>query len=272
MSKPSVFIGSSSEGLRVAREIQSQLADVGEIERWDEGVFALGSGTLESLVQALNRFDFAVFVLTPDDLIVGRGTRQTSARDNVLIELGLFIGRLGRERTFLVSCKDEKIKIPSDLAGITFATYSKPSNNSKLMSAVGPACTKIRNVIETQGKATELQKLKTEVKQQESDIRAIRVALKGIVTKFEIDYLRRLTQAESWRCRYDPDTYHRLKRLDDMGFVLPTLIDGSRRLIKIQELFGNENIPVEERVWFDMKDYVEITKAGKEYVKLYDAV
>ena len=97
---------------------------------------------------------------------------------------------LGRERTFLVCCKDDKIKIPSDLAGITFATYAKPSDDTKLTSAVGPACTRIRSVIETQGKAAELQKLKNEVKQQESDIRAIRVALNGIVTKFEIDYLR----------------------------------------------------------------------------------
>ena len=95
MSKPSVFVGSSSEGLRVAREIQFKLADVGEVELWDEGVFALGFGALESLVQALNRFDFAVFVLTPDDLTVSRGAPQNSARDNVLIELGLFIGRLG---------------------------------------------------------------------------------------------------------------------------------------------------------------------------------
>lgn len=272
MSKPSVFVGSSSEGLRVAREIQFKLADVGEVELWDEGVFALGFGALESLVQALNRFDFAVFVLTPDDLTVSRGAPQNSARDNVLIELGLFIGRLGRERTFLVCCKDDKIKIPSDLAGITFATYAKPSDDTKLTSAVGPACTRIRNVIETQGKAAELQKLKNEVKQQESDIRAIRVALKGIVTKFEIDYLRRLAKTESWDVRYDPDTYYRLKRLDDMGFVLPTVIDGDRRLIRIQERFGDESIPVEERKWFNMKDYVEITQDGKKYLELYDTV
>jgi hypothetical protein len=271
MSKLSIFVGSSSEGLRVAREIQSQLADVGEVERWDEGVFALGSGTLEALVQALNRFDFAVFVLTADNLTISRGAQQHSARDNVLIELGLFIGRIGRERTFLVCCKDDKIKIPSDLAGITFATYSKPSDDSKLTSAVGPTCTRIRNAIEAQGKAAELQKLKDEVKQQELDIQAIRVALRGIMTKFEIDYLRRLAKAEPWNVRYDPDTYYRLKRLDDMGFVLPTEIDGQRRLIRIQELFGDENIPVEERKWFNLKDYAEITEAGKEYVKLYDA-
>lgn len=54
-------------------------------------------------------------------------------------------------------------------------------------------------------------------------------------------------KAEKWDCRYDPDTYDRLKRLDDMGFVLPTVINGDRRLVRIQELFGDENIPVEQR-------------------------
>jgi hypothetical protein len=92
------------------------------------------------------------------------------------------------------------------------------------------------------------------------------------VTKFEIDYLRRLMKAGKWECRYDPDTYYRLKRLDDMGFVLPTVINGDRRLVRIQELFGDENIPVEQRKWFNMKDYVEITEEGKNYVELYDAV
>src|SRR5262245_12188491 len=112
MSRPSIFIGSSSEGLRVARAIQSQLADVGDVERWDEGVFALSACTLESLVTSLSRFDFGVFVLTADDVVVSRGTKARAARDNILIELGLFMGRLGRERTFLVCCKDERIRIP----------------------------------------------------------------------------------------------------------------------------------------------------------------
>jgi hypothetical protein len=57
-----------------------------------------------------------------------------------------------------------------------------------------------------------------------------------------------------------------------MGFVLPTEVDGNRRLIRIQEHFGDESIPVDHRTWFNMRDYVEITKTGRDYVKLYDAV
>ena len=131
---------------------------------------------------------------------------------------------------------------------------------------------KLRNQMILWLNARTVQELKNNVAQQEATIRAIKVALRGIVTKFEIDYLRRLMRAETWDCRYDPDTYHRLKRLDDMGFVLPTVINGDRRLVRIQERFGDESIPVDQREWFNMKDYVEITEEGKNYVGLYDAV
>lgn len=114
---------------------------------------------------------------------------------------------------------------------------------------------KFRNQMILWLNARALQKLKHDVEQQETTIRAITVALRGIVTKFEIDYLRRLIKPEKWDCRWDHDTYDRLKRLDDMGFALPTVIDGDRRLVRIEECFGeDESIPVEQRKWFDMKD------------------
>ena len=63
--KPTVFIGSSTEGLEVARGIELQLEHDAEVTVWKDGVFGLGKGTLESLFLALNEFDFAILVLTP---------------------------------------------------------------------------------------------------------------------------------------------------------------------------------------------------------------
>ena len=100
--RPSVFVGSSSEGLPIAKYVQVLLDRECEVEIWSQGVFGLTQGTLESLVLALDHFDFAVLVLTPDDLRVQRGEETRVARDNVIFELGLFIGRLGRDRTFIL--------------------------------------------------------------------------------------------------------------------------------------------------------------------------
>jgi len=92
---PVVFIGSSSEGKEVANAVQLILDKdkVCEPIVWDV-VFAPGSVTLEALVSQISKFDFAILIFTPDDLIKSRGTRAQVPRDNVLIELGLFIGRL----------------------------------------------------------------------------------------------------------------------------------------------------------------------------------
>jgi hypothetical protein len=113
------------------------------------------------------------------------------------------------------------------------------------------------------------EKLRSELKRQESELQAIRVALRGIVTKWEIDYLRSLEKAGKWDCQWDQDTFDRLKRLDDMGFVLPAVIDGTRSFDRFRQLFQTEK-PVNERPWFDMKIYWEITEDGKKYVKLYE--
>jgi len=99
---PALFIGSSSEGLAVAQAIQTQLQHDTEVTVWNEGTFPLGQTALEGLVNALDRFDFAVLVLTPDDTVLTRKSEHLAPRDNLLFELGLFMGRLGRSRTFVV--------------------------------------------------------------------------------------------------------------------------------------------------------------------------
>ena len=93
--RPSVFIGSSAEGLAVAEAIQVNLDRACEVVPWSQGLFGLSGGTLETLVDRAQEFDFAALVLTPDDMVHSRGNDQQSPRDNVVLELGLFIGGAG---------------------------------------------------------------------------------------------------------------------------------------------------------------------------------
>lgn len=143
-----MFIGSSSEGKRIAETIQMVLDEEIHCTVWNQGVFGLSGGTLESLVAAIDDYDFAALVLTPDDLLEKRDLKGRGPRDNVLFELGLFMGALGRDRTFIVHSRTTPPMLPSDLAGITPATYEERSN---LEAALGPACTRIKRAIESKG-------------------------------------------------------------------------------------------------------------------------
>lgn len=148
-SKARIFVASSMEGLEVARLIQSELAHDYSVEIWNQNtVFGLGSATIEALEIAVETYQYGIFVFTPDDVIVRRGTGAAVPRDNVIFEGGLFIGRLGRFRSFIVH-PDTNIQLPSDLHGVTTATYDPNSPN--LSAALGPACQRIRQAIRQVG-------------------------------------------------------------------------------------------------------------------------
>lgn len=125
-----VFIGSSAEGLLVAKNLQAELesAEHIEVDRWDTGTFEPGGITLESLVEKARAVDFAILVATGEDTVASRGQVQSAVRDNIVFELGLFIGTIGRERVYLLSVGD--VKLPSDLSGVTRLVYRKRRDNN----------------------------------------------------------------------------------------------------------------------------------------------
>ena len=152
-SRPSVFIGSSKEGLPVAEAIQLGLDHDCQVTIWSQGVFGLSRGTLETLAEEVNRYDFAVLILTPDDLTLSREELTPSPRDNVLLELGMFIGAIGRRRSFIVYDRTKQLKLPTDLAGITPATFA-PHDDNNFVAALGAVCTQIKQVAKDLGVRT----------------------------------------------------------------------------------------------------------------------
>ena len=69
-ARSSLFMGSSMEGQRIAEAIQLNLDRECKVTLWSQGLFGLAQGTLETLAEKVNSFDFAILVLTPDDLSV----------------------------------------------------------------------------------------------------------------------------------------------------------------------------------------------------------
>jgi hypothetical protein len=148
IQKARVFIGSSAEQLDLAYAAQEALEHIIESTVWTQDVFSLSRGSLASLIDQLDESDFGIFVLTPDDITVLRDTNKQTVRDNVIFELGLFIGRLGSDRCFLIIPRGlEDLHLPSDLAGVTPATYDASRQDCNLQAALGPACNRIRKAI-----------------------------------------------------------------------------------------------------------------------------
>jgi hypothetical protein len=151
-TKPTLFIGSSSESLDIAYAAQENLDDCTEPIVWKQGLFEVSKYFLESLLDALDDAKFGLFVFAPDDLTAIRGQEMRTARDNVIFELGLFIGRLGREHNFVLMPKDADpehadLHLPSDLIGLNTVTFVMPEDPNRLVAAVGPACNKVRRAI-----------------------------------------------------------------------------------------------------------------------------
>jgi predicted nucleotide-binding protein len=79
--------------------------------------------TVIEKVEAHSDVGFAVVLLTPDD--VGKGRNEASLRDrarqNVILELGYFVGKLGRKHVCAIRRGD--IEIPSDFGGVVYETF-----------------------------------------------------------------------------------------------------------------------------------------------------
>ncbi len=144
-----IFLGSSSESKSIAREIERYMHSLDyKVDAWYHcGSWVPGGSTLESLESRLEQSNFAILVLSDDDLVQSRGSQPKSApRDNVIFELGFFMGRLGRNRAFFLHPKSGDFKIPSDLFGIAAFPF-EIDGIENLERIISPICTSIDQAI-----------------------------------------------------------------------------------------------------------------------------
>lgn len=146
-----VFIISSVESLAVARTVQNAFAhDPFITVVWTDGVFKATNYTLQSLEDEVASCDFAIAIAHADDMTESKGKNWPAPRDNVIFELGLFMGSLGKERAILMEPRDEGVKLPSDLAGITTIPY-RYQKGSDAAAIMAPACNSLRDHISRLG-------------------------------------------------------------------------------------------------------------------------
>ena len=121
MSRNKVFIihGHNNE---LKREVQLLLEKQGI-----EGIILnekadKGRTIIDKLIEEAATATYAIATLTPDDVVIdstGIGNIMR-ARQNVLLEVGYFLGKLGKDRVLLLRLSD--VEIPSDLNGVAYKT------------------------------------------------------------------------------------------------------------------------------------------------------
>lgn len=160
--KAKIFIGSSTESLPVAEAINVNLDHEMEVTIWRNG-FDLSQNSLDSIINKADATDFALFVFSPDDIALIRQQEKQIVRDNVLFELGLFIGAIGKNRCFILKPRGEELHFPSDLAGLTYADYEANRSDNDLVSAVNASCTLIKHNVSKIGNRNYLNSTKHEI-------------------------------------------------------------------------------------------------------------
>ena len=142
--KPRIFVGSTAEYKKFAEAVKTLLDSDADCDLWHQGVFEIGGNTQTSLVQEFSVCDFAVVILSGDDLTPqSKGKKFLSPRDNLIFEAGISFGAIHPTRTFLIPDNSTNLKIPTDCAGFTFTQPFDGSSDDALV-AMRPSVEQIR--------------------------------------------------------------------------------------------------------------------------------
>jgi predicted nucleotide-binding protein len=139
MAIPRIVVRSWRATLPLAHAIQTDLGHDFDVTVWEESIVG-DPNRLDELAE----FDAAIFVVaaeSPKSIRFNEKRRWESA----LLELGMFLGRFGRQRTFLILPRSrDKFTWPNDLAGLATLPYETQRTFSDWQSSIGPACAEIR--------------------------------------------------------------------------------------------------------------------------------
>jgi len=151
LRKPRLFIASSVESLPIAEAVNVNLDHEFEITLWKNGTFKLSSSTIDDLVEKSSFVDFALFIFAPDDISEIRSRKEHVVRDNVIFEMGLFVGAIGKSRSFILKPRGIDMHLPTDLLGVTPADYDAGRSDGDLVSSTNRACSLIKSEVDRLG-------------------------------------------------------------------------------------------------------------------------
>lgn len=82
---------------------------------------------IDLLTNAAKKSQCAIILLSADDIIldIPKMEMKYSARSNVIFKMGLFIGKIGKEKIIVLHEKHETFEFPSDIQGVFYIEYDE---------------------------------------------------------------------------------------------------------------------------------------------------
>lgn len=114
------------------------------LRRWDleplilDQLISSGQTIIEKLEEYTKQVNFGIVLATPDDIGYPKNDeakKQHRVRQNVVLELGMLLARIGREKVAILLSQAEIMEKPSDIDGLIYIPFKDNVEEAKLSLA-----------------------------------------------------------------------------------------------------------------------------------------
>ncbi len=114
------------------------------LRRWDleplilDQLISSGQTIIEKLEEYTQQANFGIVLATPDDIGYPKNDeskKQYRVRQNVVLELGMLLSRIGRDKVAILLSQAEDMEKPSDIDGLIYIPFKDNVEETKLSLA-----------------------------------------------------------------------------------------------------------------------------------------
>lgn len=114
------------------------------LRRWDleplilDQLISSGQTIIEKLEEYTQQVNFGIVLATPDDMGYPKNDetkKQYRVRQNVVLELGMLLARVGREKVAILLSQSEEMEKPSDIDGLIYIPFKGNVEETKVSLA-----------------------------------------------------------------------------------------------------------------------------------------
>lgn len=114
------------------------------LRRWDleplilDQLVSSGQTIIEKLEEYTSQVKFGIVLATPDDIGYPKkdeSKKKFRARQNVVLELGMLLSKIGREKVAILLSQSDDMENPSDIQGLLYIPFKENVEECKLSLA-----------------------------------------------------------------------------------------------------------------------------------------